>query len=363
MPPVTVMPWQAALLGVIAGLACGAVAHRATLCSFGAIEDAVVAGDTRRLKSFALALAIAMAITQVLAGTGLLPTTTIALLPPFLPWAGALAGGLMFGLGMALAGTCGFGALVRLGTGDLRALVVLAIYGAVAWSAATGRLSAIRLSLLDPLAGALAGGGGTDLRALLIPASLSAWVAPLLILALCAWVLSDRRLRRAPRLLVAGGVLGLSVAAGWYVTGVLADPFEAVPRPQGLSFVTPIARLLQALVSQPAPVPEFGMGTAVGVALGAALAAWRAGALRWEAFDDAHEMRRHLLGACLMGMGGVFAGGCTIGQGLSAGSVLAPSWPFAVGGIFAGARLGIAILLEGGPGEAWRAAWREWWPR
>ena len=141
------------------------------------------------------------------------------------------------------------------------------------------------------------------------------------------------------------------------MTGVLADPFEAVPKPQGLSFVTPVARLLQAFVSQPMTVVEFGMGSAVGVAVGAALLAARMGTLRWEAFDDAREMRRHLIGACLMGMGGVFAGGCTIGQGLSAGSVLAPSWPFAVGGIFAGARLGIAILLEGGPREAWRV-WR-----
>ena len=107
---------------------------------------------------------------------------------------------------------------------------------------------------------------------------------------------------------------------------------------------------------QPASASEFGMGAAVGVALGAALAAWRDGAARWEAFDDAREMGRHMIGACLMGMGGIFAGGCTIGQGLSAGSLLAPSWPFAVGGIFIGARLGIAVLLEGGPG----AAWREW---
>ena len=99
------------------------------------------------------------------------------------------------------------------------------------------------------------------------------------------------------------------------------------------------------------------MGTAVGVTLGAAAAAWSSGDLRWEAFDDAREMRRHLLGACLMGIGGICAGGCTIGQGVSAGSVLAPSWPFAVGGIFLGARFGITVLLEGGR-AALRMPWR-----
>jgi uncharacterized protein len=58
-------------------------------------------------------------------------------------------------------------------------------------------------------------------------------------------------------------------------------------------------------------------------------------------------MRRHLLGAVLMGTGGILAGGCTIGQGLTAGSMLALSWPFAVGGMVIGARLGIALLVEG----------------
>ena len=68
---------------------------------------------------------------------------------------------------------------------------------------------------------------------------------------------------------------------------------------------------------------------------------------------DHHEMRRQLVGAVLMGLGGILASGCTIGQGLSAGSLLAPSWPFAALGLYAGARLGIAILIGGGL--------RAWW--
>ena len=68
---------------------------------------------------------------------------------------------------------------------------------------------------------------------------------------------------------------------------------------------------------------------------------------RWEAFDDAREMKRHLLGAVLMGAGGVLCGGCTIGQGITAGSLMALSCPLAVGGMIVGARLGIAFLVEG----------------
>jgi uncharacterized membrane protein YedE/YeeE len=342
-----VPPWAACCLGIAAGALCGATTQRARFCTFGAIEDALVSGNTLRLRAFALALAGALAGTQIMIAAGLLPTADMALLPPLLPWAGALFGGVLFGVGMALVGTCPFGALVRLGAGDLRALVVLLAFGAVAWATASGGLAGLRFRVLDPLALPLSAGGGTDLARLAGLEGLRLLVGLAVAAGLLAWALADARLRRAPRLLLAGLALGGSVCAGWLVTGVLADPFLAAPRPQGLSFVAPVARLLQAFVLQPAPLLEFGMGAVAGVAAGALLAAWRHDELRWEAFDDHREMRRHLLGAVLMGIGGIWAGGCTIGQGLSAGSLLAPSWPLSVGGIIAGAWLGIGILLEG----------------
>jgi uncharacterized membrane protein YedE/YeeE len=94
-----------------------------------------------------------------------------------------------------------------------------------------------------------------------------------------------------------------------------------------------------------------------GVIAGAWAAAWFAAELRWEAFDDDHEMRRHLIGACLMGVGGILAGGCTIGQGITAGSMLALSWPIAVGGMVLGARIGIAILVDGSPRDLIHRNW------
>ena len=97
---------------------------------------------------------------------------------------------------------------------------------------------------------------------------------------------------------------------------------------------------------------DFGTMASVGVVLGALASALAAREFRWEAFDDHHEMKRHISGAVLMGVGGVLAGGCTIGQGLTAGSLLAVSFPIALLGILIGARIGIAILLEGSPGLA-----------
>ena len=71
--------------------------------------------------------------------------------------------------------------------------------------------------------------------------------------------------------------------------------------------------------------------------------------MRWEACDDARELSRHLVGAFLMGTGGVFALGCTIGQGVSAVSVMALSAPIAMLSIAFGARMGLSYLLEGSP--------------
>jgi hypothetical protein len=93
----------------------------------------------------------------------------------------------------------------------------------------------------------------------------------------------------------------------------------------------------------------YGVGvrvaSVIGVIAGAFLASFRARECRWEAFDDQREMRRHITGGALMGVGGVLAGGCTIGQGLAAGSAFALSMPIALVAMMAGARLGIAILV------------------
>jgi uncharacterized membrane protein YedE/YeeE len=92
--------------------------------------------------------------------------------------------------------------------------------------------------------------------------------------------------------------------------------------------------------------PDFPVGTVLGVIIGAFLAAKTAGQFRWEAPDDAREMRRHLLGAFLMGTGGIAALGCTIGQGISGFSTLALGSILAIASIFVGARIGLYLLVE-----------------
>lgn len=333
---------------LLTGLAAFAV-RRAKLCTFGAIEDALMGGNTRRLKAFGTSLAVALLGTQALVLTGEFDPGLTSLVPKALSWVGALVGGILFGIGMALVGTCAFGSLLRFGGGDLRALVVLTTFGAVAYATARGLLVPLREILSSQAVGM------PDLRHGDIPNLLLAFfnidlrlpLTLLLAAILLVWSLRDSRFRKSRRLLLAAFLLGAVVVSGWVITGVLADPMASQPRAVSLTFVAPVGRLFLAMIAGMPHWFDFGTGSVIGAITGAGLAALSLREWRWEAFDDHHEMRRHLFGAVFMGFGGVVAGGCTIGQGLSAMSLLAISAPLAVIGMFIGARLGIAFLVEG----------------
>jgi len=350
-----------AACGLCVGVACGFAVRRAKLCSYAAIESALIGGDWRRMRVFGLALAVAVAGAQALALSGLLDPASTTYLWDRVPILSILVGSTMFGLGMSLVGTCAFGSLVRLGGGDLRSLVTMMVFGAVAYATLRGALSGLR-GALEHVAAPTPGGVPSSLAAIggaWLGADLRLAVSAVLVVALVAAAARDRRLLRMPRMLAAGLALGLGVVAGWAATG-LADSFEAAQRPQSLTFVAPVARTLYAGLLGASAWLDFGVGSVVGVAVGAFAAARFGDDFRWEAFDDHYEMRRHLAGAALMGFGGVLAGGCTIGQGLTAGSLLAASAPLALLGMAAGARLGMAVLVEGSLIDVVRQRARLW---
>lgn len=343
------MPAEAiGLSGFIIGLIVGGLVYRARLCTFGAIEDALVGGDRRRIKAFGLAFGLAVLGTQALILFGALDPDRSTYVASEIPVIGLVLGGLMFGTGMALVGTCGFGSLVRLGSGDLRSLVVVLVFGGAAYATLRGGLSGFRINVVEHWPIAMPGPSRSDL-----PTQLGRLLGfdPRVALAIglglvfTGIALRDARLRRARRLLLAGLALGLAIPACWAATAWLSDPFALQQRVASLTFVAPVARAVFGLIAGQDSLLDLGVASVFGVACGAALASLWAEEFRWEAFDDQHEMRRHLAGAVLMGVGGVLAGGCTIGQGLAAGSLLALSMPIVLVSILIGARFGIAIMV------------------
>ena len=335
--------------GLFAGALAGAAARYGRMCTMSAIEDALIGRDYRGAKAWGLALAISIAATQMLATIGWVDLGRNPYASPQVHVFGALLGGAIFGLGMSLAGTCSFGLLVRAGGGDLRALIAALIVGVFAFALTAGALAPLRAPLLAVGTIDLDTYGGASLRGM-FRHQFGETASRLMVAGICAALVAtafgDRRLRKRPRLLIGAGLIGLAVTFGWVVTSRAVDAL-LLDRPESLSFVAPVGRLLLQFMIEPLRNVGFGVAAACGALVASFFVAWLRGDVRWEAFDDAHEMRRHLFGAALMGIGGVLAQGCTIGQGLSAASTLAVSAPVFMIGVLFGAKLGLHHLLEG----------------
>ncbi len=345
-------PWMLPLAGLLCGLVLGAVARWNHFCTLAALERHWFANDSTTLRTWVLAAAVALASTQALALSGTIDLHEAFVLEPRLNLIGSILGGLLFGIGMALTGTCAFGALVRLGGGSLRSLIVVVAIALAALSTQRGLLGHWRQQFIESLSIGL-GQAPTqsigDLMSHWLGLPLQLPMALLAATALFYWALSDSHYRRNPRAIVTGVLVGVCVSFGWLATAMLRERLFLPVQLESASFVMPPGDLLLSIIAVTGGFPDYGVGLVVGVVAGAALAARVHDDIRWEACDDARELSRHLLGAFLMGTGGVLAVGCTIGQGVSAVSVMALSAPIVFASICLGARIGLLWLLEGAP--------------
>lgn len=335
----------AALVGLGCGIVLGLAARLGSFCTLGAIESALYGGDERRLRLWGVVLGTAILATHLGAAAGWIDLG--ATIYHAIGWnaAASVAGGLVFGYGMALAGNCGFGALVRFGGGDLRSLVVVVIMGIFGFVALSGPLAALRVALF-PQADA------TGPQGIAAEAERLAGVPPLLTAALIAaalfgWALSHARLRSETPMILWGIAAGLSVAAAFAGTTAVADLSLGAVEVEGPSFTAPVGRSILYLMTSSAGGLSFSVGSVVGVMLGALLGSLRRGLFRWEACEDPRELGRQVGGAVLMGIGGVIALGCSVGQGLTGFATLAWSGPVTLAAIVAGAAVGLRQLIRG----------------
>ena len=348
------------LAGFTLGALMGAASRWAQFCTLGAIADAVIVGDLRRLRAWILAIAVAILGTQILYLSGTVDIGQSIYLRGSFGWLGALTGGAIFGFGMALVGTCGYGTLIRLGGGDLRALIDLGTLGIFAYLTLSGPLAYVRTAVVervDLTPSTLDNPAIPDLFALVsgLPEGAARWIVTVSVAgSLLYFCFRDRGFRSCRKEMAAAVVMGLAVCAAWLTTGYLGhDTFDPKP-PVSFTFVRPLGdSVLYAMLSSGMAL-NFGIASVAGVLLGAHLVARAQGDLHREGFDGDREMVRHLTGSALMGIGGVLALGCTIGQGMSGISTLALSAPLALVAIFTGAALGLRYLEEGSFRDAFR---------
>jgi uncharacterized membrane protein YedE/YeeE len=350
-------PLVLALGGFAIGIAFGAVVQATNFCVMGAVSDMMMLGDKQRLRAWLLAAAAAIVGAHALDALGIVSLDQSMYRSARLNWAGNLAGGLMFGFGMVLAGGCASRNLVRAGAGDLRAALTLIVLGLFAYMAVGGIFGPWRAALETATAVDLPG-GGKNLAAIVAYATDAnfadvssgatgeAGIALLVAGALLVYCFRSPEFRRSRMHILSGLGVGLAVIAGWALTGLAYDEFAAAPHnPVSLSFVKPTGDAMEWLERYTAlGLPAFGVATVLGTLIGAFVAAMLAGRFALATFKDPADTLRNLSGAALMGVGGVMALGCTIGQGVTGLSTLAPGSLIAVAAIVTGAVIALRAL-------------------
>ena len=331
----------------------GAIANKANFCTMGAVSDWINIGDLNRMRSWLLAIVTAIIGVGLLEYTGSIDLTLITSndtsAPPYRSanfiWLRHLVGGLMFGVGMTLASGCGNKTLVRLGEGNMKSLVVLTIMAISAWWMLFSSFDylvflqwmlpvSIDFSNWDipsqDIAAVVFGLSGAELTVTrgLIIALLAA--VPLLV-----WILRSADFRKDLELVSAGLVIGSLIIIAWYITtgpqGLeLLDELDFMDdRPffagaQSLSFIGPSGHVAQYIKEGFESIYlTFGVATVTGVVVGSFLYTVTFRKIRLEWFASWNDFLMHAIGGVLMGIGGVLAMGCTIGQGISGVSTLA----------------------------------------
>lgn len=317
----SITPQAASLwLGLSIGLAFGILAEISRFCLRRALAGALP-DRHQAAAQWMVALAVAVAGTTAAQAAGLLDLSGHRFLRSDVPVLAIVAGGLMFGAGMVLARGCAARLTVLAATGNLRAVFVLLVLAVAAHATLKGLLAPLRIGLEAttlplPALSTLPGIG------VILP----------LILAALAW-----RLRPSAPVVLYGLAIGALVPLAWLGTGwLLADEFDPIPV-EALSFTAPLADTLFWTLAATAISPAFGTGLVLGTLAGAGMSALLGRRAAWASFESPRQTGRYALGAVLIGVGGVLAGGCTLGAGLSGVATLSSAAALSLASIALGA--------------------------
>ena len=317
------------LFGGLLGLVFGGAAQISRFCLRRGLVGAT--GERRSaLGVWLTALLVALLGTQALVASGYADFADHRLHAGAVPVLAVLLGGVFFGAGMVLTRGCISRLTVLSATGNLRALTCIVLFAIFAHATLKGVLASFRVTTgsitLDMgQSASLAGWSG----------GASLWTA---ILAVALVVLISRSGARSLHLGLAV-LIGALVPLGWFGTGVfLMDEFDPIPL-ASMSFTAPWADTLFWSVASTSIPAGFGTGLVGGVLAGSFLAASLRGELKFESFESAPQTLRYFAGAALMGVGGVLAGGCTVGAGLSGVGSLSFAAILALAAIILGARI------------------------
>ncbi len=107
-------------ISLVIGISAGLVMHRADYCVAGMFRDAIMFRHTFMIRALFLQIVVTMILFEVLRQSGALPFYPFPLIGK--PSLANLIGGVVFGIGMVLAGGCVVGTLYKMGSGSVTSI-------------------------------------------------------------------------------------------------------------------------------------------------------------------------------------------------------------------------------------------------
>jgi uncharacterized membrane protein YedE/YeeE len=352
---------QALLITLFITTILGIIMQKTSFCTLGAVSDGILMEDWSRMRQWCLAIGIAILGVALMSHLGWIDVSKSFYTGNRVLYLSTLIGSTLFGIGMVLASGCGSKTLIRIGGGNLKSIVVFIVLGLVAYMTMRGFLGIMKANTIDKVSLSLS--TNQDLPSILSASfgiakeSLRSILALIIGGAFIGFALLKKSFWNTENLLAGIGV-GVGITAIWWVSGhyahLIEDPNTLQEaflvtnsgRMESLSFVAPYAFALDWMMftSDKSKVLTIGIVAVIGMILGSAISSILSKNFRWESFRGVEDTANHLVGAALMGFGGVTAVGCTVGQGLSGLSTLALNSFIAFPGFILGAYIGLQYL-------------------
>jgi uncharacterized membrane protein YedE/YeeE len=352
---------QALLITLLITTALGAIMQKTSFCTLGAVSDGILMEDWSRMRQWCLAIGIAILGVGLMSHLGWIDVGKSFYTGNRVLYLSTVIGSTLFGIGMVLASGCGSKTLVRIGGGNLKSIVVFIVLGLVAYMTMRGFLGIMKANTIDKVSLSLS--TNQDLPSILSASfgiakeNLRSILALIIGGVFIGFALLKKSFWSSENLLAGIGV-GVAITAIWWVSGryahltedpnTLQEAFLVTNsgRMESLSFVAPYAFALDWMMftSDKSKILTIGIVAVIGMILGSAISSILSKNFRWESFRGVEDTANHLVGAALMGFGGVTAVGCTIGQGLSGLSTLALNSFIAFPGFILGAYIGLQYL-------------------
>ncbi len=334
--------------GLLLGALLGFVLQRGRFCVTGALREVWTSGRTRWLTAFLIAIAVSSVGFFILRDLGVVHDSG----EPLTPLA-TVIGGLIFGVGIVLAGGCATGTYYRAGEGLIGSWLALIAYAISA--------AAMKRGILQPLDQGLREVNDTGLTTAYALLGITPWLLVVVLVAGVGWlawrhIQADRGLKVATLPPQRSGLAYWLFEKPWhpFVTAVLvgliaiaAYPLSyATGRDSGLGITTPSANLAYGIVAgDTKALANWGTLLVVGIIIGSYIAAKASGEFRLRV-PDAATLVKSLVGGLAMGIGASLAGGCTIGNALVGSAELSLNGFLAFGSFFLGVGIAAKVFLR-----------------